>query len=58
MKVVIVAGGKPPSFNLLNDEVRDCDVLIAADKGGEVLYNAGISPNFLLGDFDSIDEKV
>lgn len=58
MKIVIVAGGKPPSFNLLNDEIRDCDLLIAADKGGEVLYNAGISPHILLGDFDSIDEKI
>ncbi|MBU3226876.1 thiamine diphosphokinase [Clostridium algidicarnis] len=58
MKIVIVAGGNPPSFNLLNDEIRDCDFLIAADKGGEVLYRAGISPNILLGDFDSIDEKV
>ncbi|WP_032121782.1 thiamine diphosphokinase [Clostridium amazonitimonense] len=58
MKTVIVSGGKAPSFDLISKETKDCDFIIGADKGAEVLYKYGIKPNILLGDFDSIDKDV
>lgn len=32
--------------------------IIAVDKGLEYLYRKGISPNYIVGDFDSIDPEV
>lgn len=58
MKAVIVSGGKPPSKELLFNEVKNADIIIGADKGCETLYNYNISPNYILGDFDSIDLNI
>jgi thiamine pyrophosphokinase len=58
MKVLIISGGKPPSKELLLQEITEDAFLIAADSGGNCLYNYNIAPDLLLGDFDSIDKKV
>ncbi|MDD7793748.1 thiamine diphosphokinase [Clostridium sp. 'White wine YQ'] len=57
MKVIIVAGGTPPSKELLLEAVKDAECIIAADKGTEVLLTNNIVPDYVLGDFDSIDKK-
>jgi thiamine pyrophosphokinase len=57
MKIVIVAGGTPPSKELLLESVKDADYIIAADKGTEVLLINNIVPAYVLGDFDSIDKN-
>lgn len=54
MKILIVSGGAPPSYELIKEELKDSSFLICADSGGECLYKYNIIPNFLMGDFDSI----
>lgn len=57
MKAVIVAGGTPPSQKLLNKEIISSTV-IAADSGANCLWKYQITPDYLIGDFDSIDNKI
>lgn len=58
MKIVIVSGGTPPSYELIVEELKDSSFLICADSGGECLYKYNIIPNFLMGDFDSISREA
>lgn len=58
MKIVIFSGGKAPSLNLLKKEIKDADILIAVDSGGNFLRDNGITPNYLVGDFDSINRET
>lgn len=58
MKAIVVSGGTPPSCEMLNNELRNSDLLICADSGANCLYSYGISPNYLIGDFDSVDKRV
>jgi thiamine pyrophosphokinase len=58
MKAIIIAGGTPPSLELLNEEMKDSDLIICADSGANCLFNYKICPQYLLGDFDSIDKEV
>ncbi|MEW8955286.1 thiamine diphosphokinase [Clostridium sp.] len=58
MKIVIVGGGKEPSPDLLTNNCKSSDLIIAADRGAQYLSENNIYPNILLGDFDSIDEEI
>ena len=58
MKVVIISGGKEPSKNLLFKEIKDANIIIGADKGCEVLYKYDITPDYILGDFDSANKEI
>lgn len=58
MKALIVSGGKAPSKHLLLESYKKADIIIGADKGCEVLYQYNISPKYILGDFDSADNKI
>jgi len=58
MKIVIVSGGTPPSYDIIKKELKDSSLLICADSGGECLYKYNIIPNFLMGDFDSISREA
>lgn len=58
MKAIIVAGGAPPSQNLLNKEITSKSIIIAADGGANCLWEYQITPDYLIGDFDSIDDKI
>ncbi|OPJ65544.1 thiamine pyrophosphokinase [Clostridium chromiireducens] len=58
LNVVIVSGGNPPSEKLLREYLKDIDLIIAADKGSECLYNYKIVPDLLLGDFDSAKKEI
>ncbi|MHC6179567.1 thiamine diphosphokinase [Clostridium sp. JNZ X4-2] len=58
MKAVIVSGGSAPSRELVEEELGKDSILICADGGGNCLYKYNITPEYLMGDFDSIDQKV
>jgi thiamine pyrophosphokinase len=58
MKVVIIAGGTPPKRELLENEMKESCIIIAADSGANCLYDYSIVPDYLLGDFDSIDKNA
>ena len=54
MKTLIVAGGELSSAFLISCMKTDPpDYVIAADRGLDVLAEAGIRPDLVLGDFDS-----
>ncbi|MDF2883384.1 MAG: hypothetical protein K0R54_3941 [Clostridiaceae bacterium] len=55
MKAVIISGGKAPSDAILKSEIENSDIIICADSGADCLYLNKIVPNYLIGDFDSID---
>lgn len=58
MKTVIISGGKEPSKDILFKEIKDANLIIGADKGCEVLYKYNITPDYILGDFDSADANI
>ncbi|MDP4177431.1 MAG: thiamine diphosphokinase [Bacillota bacterium] len=58
MKIIILSGGVKPSYKLLIKEINNCDLIICADSGANCLYRYNIIPDYLIGDFDSIDEQI
>ena len=59
MNALIITGGKINKFFLKNHlQTNKYDIIIAVDKGTEELALLEIEPNYIVGDFDSIDEKV
>lgn len=59
MKTLIVSGGKINIFFLENHlKLNKYDIIIAIDKGLESLDKLKIVPNYILGDFDSIDKNI
>lgn len=58
LKITIVSGGKAPSLELLKSEINSSNILICADSGGNCLYKYNIVPDYLMGDFDSIDKNA
>lgn len=59
MKTLIVSGGNVEE-ELLNEIYSNYkfDNIIASDRGLEALDKQGITPNYIIGDFDSIDRKI
>lgn len=59
MRTLIVSGGNVEE-KFLNEIYSnyEFDNIIASDKGLEILDKQGIEPNYIIGDFDSIDEKI
>lgn len=58
MKVLIVTGGSKPNNKLLLQKYEESELVIAADSGCNVLYENGLMPNMILGDFDSVDKSI
>lgn len=58
MNALIFSGGNPPSKQLLMEELKHCDLIICADSGADFLYKCNIVPNYLVGDFDSINKNI
>lgn len=58
MNVLIVAGGKKPSLELLHKYKDKCDFIIAADSGADILKQEKITYHLLLGDFDSVKDRT
>lgn len=58
MDVLIVSGGTEPSKELLLEYKNKVSFIIGVDKGCNVLYKYNITPNLIVGDFDSGDLRV
>ena len=58
MKALIVLGGDRPGKELLARCCEEADLTIAADKGLEAFESAGIAPDLLLGDMDSVSKET
>jgi len=58
MHALIVLGGDRPGKALLERCAGQADLTIAADRGLEAFYEAGLVPDLLVGDMDSVSEQV
>lgn len=58
MRALIVLGGDAPGRALLSRCMGESDLTIAADRGLEALDAAGLAPDLLVGDMDSVDPAV
>ncbi|MCX7884345.1 MAG: thiamine diphosphokinase [Caloramator sp.] len=58
MKALIIAHGSIENINILKNLYSLYDIIICADGGAEYAYKCGIIPDYLIGDFDSIDSNI
>jgi thiamine pyrophosphokinase len=58
MKATIIAHGVLNNFEILKRECDNSDIIICADGGAEFAFKNNITPNYLIGDFDSIDKAI
>ena len=58
MRALIIINGDSCDKNLLRKEAERSDAVICADGGAAHAYNANITPDYLIGDFDSIDKDT
>ncbi|MEG0133292.1 MAG: thiamine diphosphokinase [Clostridium sp.] len=58
MRAIIVGGGEAPSKPLIEKYMDQTSIIIAADGGANILYSYDITPTYLIGDFDSIEDVV
>lgn len=57
-RAFIVGGGPSPAAQWLRQQILPSDCLIAADRGAAYLQAEGLSPDLLLGDFDSLPPEL
>lgn len=55
---LIVTGGEPPSRSLITGKASRAEWIVAADRGAQYCLDAGILPDLVVGDMDSLDETV
>ena len=60
MKSALIVSGGDTEKELLEDinTKYKFDIIIASDKGLEILDKCNIKPNYIIGDFDSIDKEL
>lgn len=58
MRAIVVGGGDSPSIELISRYYDEKTILIAADGGANSLFECGLIPDYLLGDFDSIEPLI
>lgn len=58
MRAVIVSGGSMTKPEMIRKYIDKGSILIACDSGLNYIYTAGLVPDLILGDFDSVDTKV
>lgn len=56
--ILIVSGGQPAPARLLEERARAAEMVIAADKGGEYCLEAGVIPDLVVGDMDSVNPEL
>ena len=58
MRVVIIGSGQINDYEYLKKQIHKDDYIICADGGYNHAKNMGIVPQLLVGDFDSIRDKL
>ena len=59
MKTLIITGGKiNKNFIKKHLKTNKYDIIIAVDKGLEALNKLKVKPTYIVGDFDSVENKV
>lgn len=58
MRAAIFLNGSPDSPGLIQHVVRRADLVVAADGGARYALNAGVIPDLVIGDMDSLGEEL
>ena len=58
MNFLIISGGKKVDIEIAKGYISMADYIICVDKGLEYANENEIKPNLILGDMDSVDEKI
>jgi len=56
--IAIIANGEMPDENIVSKYLPDADMIIAVDGGANICQKLDITPQFIVGDFDSITTKT
>lgn len=54
MDALIITGGEGPALPILEILASEADFIVAADSGLEALAGTSFSPDYIVGDFDSL----
>ena len=54
MKGVLFIGGTAPEYSSIKNELKDADIIVAADSGFDSAIIMGVNPDVVVGDMDSI----
>ena len=57
MKVLIMSGGEKPSKEIILEHINKSDILIGVDGGCEYFLAVNKSPNYIVGDFDTLSKE-
>ena len=55
---IVFTGGERPEAGVLKKIARAADILVAADSGLMAMEEAGIKPDWIVGDMDSLDDPA
>lgn len=58
MRAIIVAGGTVKNPEIIKGFANENSIIIACDKGLNYIHKAGLMPDVILGDFDSVDKNI
>ena len=58
MRALVVANGEPPSGDLFHRLAETADLIVAADGGAIIALDAGITPDAVVGDLDSLPARL
>ena len=58
MEILIVANGTVKNRNFYKKTIKKADIIVAADGGADNCIKLGISPDYVVGDLDSISDKA
>lgn len=58
IRCLLLANGDQPSDNLLLKQHKKCKVFVVTDGAANNLKERGLTPQFIVGDFDSLDPAV
>lgn len=58
MKWAVLTGGEYGEYPPYIKVIKTCDKIVAVDGGANFAYQAGIWPDYLIGDMDSVEPEV
>jgi thiamine pyrophosphokinase len=57
VKGILFTGGAAPDYRFIKKELKDADIIVAADSGFDTALKMGIKPDFVIGDMDSVQHS-
>ena len=57
-KIAIIANGTIQDIDYHNQKIKDIDIIICADGGSNNAVKMNLIPDYIIGDFDSIEKKT